>query len=132
MGQTYSVNLHVKFNDEQGAADALRSKIRRGPAERTDYNIDHYRSLGIGTDSVWDLLKIFFGGWEGKLEKAPGSKSRHTHLQSGFDACYGWEGVMMDAFDEIAPFLAPGSSIRIYPDSGCDYGKISNGKANWK
>ena len=38
---------------------------------------------------------------------------------------------MMDAFDEMAPFLENGSSIRIYPDSGVDKGTVKNKKAIW-
>ena len=49
-----------------------------------------------------------------------------------FNAYYGWEGVMMDAFEEIAPYLTEQSEIKIYPDSGCDHGIVRNGKCEWK
>jgi hypothetical protein len=48
-----------------------------------------------------------------------------------FDASYGWEGVMMDAFEVIAPYMADDSVIKIYPDSGCDHGTVIKGKCKW-
>ena len=125
MGQVYSVSLKVQFKDKKGAAKALRSKINRAKAEFVEYNLDHYEALGIGAKKIEDLLKIFFGGWYGRLQDTGAT------LESGFDASYGWEGVMIDAFDLMAPFLEDGSWIRIYPDSGCDHGIITNGKVNW-
>lgn len=104
MGQTYSVNLKLKFSDEKGAVKALQAKIARSKNERVNYDLNHYRLLGIGTEKIADLLRIFFGGWE---------------------------GVMMDAFDEMAPFLEDGASIRIYPDSGVDKGTVKNKKVLW-
>lgn len=127
MGQTYSVNLKLKFSDEKGAVKALREKIARGKDERVMYYLDHYRLLGIGTEKLTDLLRIFFSGWTGELEEHP-----ENTLSSDFGASYGWEGVMMDAFDEMAPFLEDGSSIRIYPDSGVDKGTVKNKKALWQ
>ena len=127
MGQTYSINLKLKFSDEKGAVKALQAKIARGKDEQVNYYLDHYLLLGIGTEKIADLLRIFFGGWTGKLEKHP-----ENTLSSDFGASYGWEGVMMDAFDEMAPFLEDGSSIRIYPDSGVDKGTVKNKKAFWQ
>lgn len=125
MGQCYDVRLKVSITDEQGATKALQNKILRGNEERTDYSLAHYREIGIGTDTLSDLLKVFFGGWEGNL------KQNGEELESSFDCCYGWEGVMIDAFNEIAPFLADGSEIRIYPDSGVDKAVVKDGKAVW-
>lgn len=128
MGQCYSVRLKIKFKDKDGAAKALREKIGRGQKEYTSYSLEHYKKIGIGTDTIEDLLKIIFGGWEGKLVS---DGSNPDILHSAFDARYGWEGVMTSAFDEIAPFLENKSSIIIYPDSGKDEAIIKNGKSIW-
>lgn len=127
MGQCYSIILKVKFSDDAGAVKALKNKISHADSEHTDYNLNHYKELGVGTDSIGDLLKIFFGGWYAKLEDCGDGE-----FTSDFDCPYGWEGVMMDAFDEIAPYLHNGSYIKIYPDNGCDYGKVVDGKVVWK
>lgn len=127
MGQCYSVILKVNFTDKQKAADALNDKISWAAEERTNYNLGHYQELGIGSDTIEDLLKIFFGGWSGNLKtREDGS------MDSDFDASYGWEGVMMDAFERIAPYLEDGSMIKIYPDCGVDKGTVVNGIVTWK
>ena len=128
MGQCYSVDLRVRFRDEDGAKKALQAKLDRHEEDRVCYNLDHFTGeLGLSTDNLHDLMGIFFGGWKGKLEPSTTDDWQYAD----FDASYGWEGVMMDAFEEIAPYLADGSVIKIYPDSGCDHGIISNGKCKW-
>ena len=128
MGQVYSVILDVKFKDKKKAAEALRDKISKGKEENTNYNLDHYKSIGIGIDTIEDLLKIFFGGWKGRLESGTRKERR---LYAGFNACYGWENVMMTAFEQIAPYLEDDSSLTIYPDSGKDKAIVKSGKAIW-
>ena len=128
MGQCYSVEIKVKFTDEDGAKKALQAKLDRHEEERINYNLDHFKELGITTDNLHDLLGIFFGGWEGKLDKSTTDEWEYAD----FDACYGWEIVMMDAFEDIAPYLTDDSVIKIYPDSGCDHGVVRNGKCEWK
>jgi len=128
MGSCYNVYLKVKFTDEEKAALALQDKISWAREDHVYYSLDHYQLLGIGSEKLDDLLQIFFGGWYGKLKKQEDSEG---WLTSDFDASYGWEGVMMDAFDCIAPYLEDGSEIEIYPDSGKDHGIVENGKVNW-
>ena len=129
MGQVYSVILDVKFKNKEKAADALREKISEAKSEHTNYDLEHYQTLGIGIEKIEDLLKIFFAGWEGKLQPANGEKT--NRLYSGFNASYGWGNVMMTAFEKIAPYLEDGSTITIYPDSGIDKAVVINGKAVW-
>lgn len=118
--------MNVRFTDEQGAMRALQEKIGRAEEDHVNYNLEHFSELGISTDSLSDLLGIFFGGWKGKLER------QGEELHSGFDACYGWEGLMIDAFDELAPYLEEDSWIKIYPDSGLDYGRIKDSRVVWE
>lgn len=129
MGQCYSVNLRVRFRDEDGAKKALQAKLDRHEEDHVNYNLDHFTGeLGLSTDNLHDLMGIFFGGWKGKLEPSTTDDWEYAD----FDASYGWEGVMINAFEEIAPYLADGSVIKIYPDSGCDHGTVRNGKCEWK
>lgn len=126
MGQTYSVYLNIRVKDEKKAAQALRDKIARAEQEKVQYYLEHYKDIGIGTDTLHDLLRIFFGGWEGKLRK-----TRNGALESGFDASYGWEGVMMGAFDAIGPHLEDESTLDIWPDSGRDQAVVVDGQVQW-
>ena len=127
MGQTYSVSMNVRFRDEENAKKSLQDKIGRAKSEHTNYNLDHFKDLGIGTDTLPDLMGIFFGGWKGVLNSTPAG-----YLYADFDASYGWESVMMEAFEDISPFLEDGSSIKIWPDNGCDYGVVENGTCVWR
>ena len=137
MGQTYDVNLRVRFKDEKGAKNALFAKIGRAKEERVLYDMQGLRIKGFDFDNIWDLMSVFFCGWgqkfhqQGDWEKTHEMKREGVWLWSGFDASYGWESVMMDAFEKIAPYLEDGSEIKIYPDSGCDHGIIENGIVNW-
>lgn len=128
MGQCYSVEIKARFTDKDGARKALKAKIDRHEEEHVNYSLDHFKELGIGTDGLSDLMGIFFGGWKGRLEP---DRDKVWEC-ADFDASYGWEGVMMEAFEEIAPYLADGSVIKIWPDSGCDHGTVRNGKCEWK
>lgn len=127
MGQTYDVNLRVRFKDEKGAKRALENKVSKGRQEHVLYDMQGLRMLGFDFDDVWDWMSVFFCGWGQKLKETANA----DWLYSGFDASYGWEQVMMDAFEKIAPYLEEGSEIKIYPDSGCDHGIVNNGNVNW-
>lgn len=127
MGQTYDVNLRMRFKDEKGAKQALFDKISRAKQERVIYDMQGLRMKGFDFDNIWDLMSVFFCGWGEKILDASDKSWRY----SCFDASYGWESVMMDAFEKIAPYLEDGSEIKIYPDSGCDHGIVNNGIVNW-
>lgn len=128
MGQTYDVNLRVRFKDEAGAKSALFAKIGRANEEHVIYDMQGLRLKGFDFEKIWDLMSVFFCGWGEKLKET----ANKGWLYSCFDASYGWENVMMDAFDKIAPYLDDGSEIKIYPDSGCDYGYVENGEVIWQ
>lgn len=50
------------------------------------------------------------------------------HYYNGFDASYGWESVMMEMFEILAPFLEDKSEMYIYPDEDYDHLTVKNGK----
>ena len=126
MGQTYDVNLRVRFKDEKGARKALLAKIGRANEEKVLYDERGLRAMGFDLDNdIWDLMSVFFCGWGQRLKET----ANKDWLYSGFDASYGWERVMMEAFEEIAPYLEEGSEIKIYPDSDYDYLVVKDGKA---
>lgn len=125
MGACYDVNLKVRFKDEEGAKRALRTKIARGRQEHILYDMQGLRMKGFDFDNIWDLMSVFFCGWGQRLKDT----ANEDWLNSGFDASYGWEDVMIDAFEKIAPYLEDGSQIKIYPDSDYDHLVVKDGKA---
>lgn len=127
MGQCYSVYLKVRFNDEEGAKKELRNKISKGREEHISYDVEGLVAKhGYDLDNMSDLLSVFFSGWGTRLQR----DYRDTDiLVADFNACYGWEGVMIETFSIIAPFMEDGSWMKIFPDSDYDYLEIKDGKA---
>lgn len=131
MGQCYSVLLKVKFTNEQLAAKALMDKISRGENERVSYNIEKFQENGVDTNSALSLLRVFY------VDRGPTCYRQcdpdddgFTLITSDFDCCYGWHNVMSEAFEEISPYLADGSFLEIWPDSGHERMDIVNGSVN--
>lgn len=127
MGQCYSVYLKVRFNDEEGAKKELRNKISRGKEEHIGYDVDGLVAKhGYDLDNMSDLLSVFFSGWGSRLKR----DYRDTDIRvADFNACYGWEGVMLETFSIIAPFMEDGSFMKIFPDSDYDHLEVKDGKA---
>lgn len=126
MGQCYCVLLKVETKDEQGAVKALQDKLARAASEHTNYSLEHYAEIGIGTDTLPDLLKIFFGGWNAKLRPV------RDGLESAFDASYGWGRVMATAFEAMAPHLKDGSRVDIDADDGLESLSVKGGEVIWE
>ena len=130
MGACYSVYLKARFLNEKCAIANLKAKIERAPQEHINYGLDEYEKRGIGTETLDDLIRIFLA------DRPYNCYEKHdegdfTIYTNAFDASYGWERVMMEMFDEMAPFLADGSEFDIYPDSGLDRAVVKDGKAEW-
>ena len=121
------MDLRVRFKDEEGAKRALKAKIGRANEEKVLYGEDGLKALGFDFDNIWDLMAVFFCGWGRRLQPS----AEPGWLYSVFDASYGWESVMISAFDAIAPYLEDGSKVIISPDSDYDEAKVENGKAVW-
>lgn len=137
MGQCYDVNLRIRFKDKDGAKKALQNKIERSEQEHVRYYLPYHDDRKFDTEDLWDLIALFFGGWDGKFclqndwERRRDTRVEGQWIWSSFDASYGWEGVMRQAFNELAPYLEDYSEIEIYPDSGCDHGIVVDGDIQW-
>lgn len=130
MGQCYSVILKIKVNDEQGAKRALKEKIENDK-DRVQYNVEDFKKEGVDTDSLAGLIRVFLAGWKGNNFEIK-SQRKFTCFSNDFNACYGWESVMLEMFEALAPYLADRSWIKVWPDSGLDYGIIRDHKVDWK
>jgi len=126
MGACYNVTLQVKVKDEKGAILALNEHIKND--KRTNYSLEKYAEQGITTETFDDLMRIFLAGWRNQ-EVDISEKDGFTVYKNGFNASYGWEGVMIEMFDTLAPYLEDESWLLIYPDS--DYSEliVHNGKS---
>ena len=111
MGSVYSIYSQMKFKDKNKAIKILQAKISRGKEEHTDYGLDTYRkSENLDINDIVDLFAVFFG------------------IGRMFDVANGWESVMMEMFEELAPVLEDGSDLFINCDDGADVLVIKDGK----
>ena len=124
MGACYSVNVKVHLIDEAGAIKALNEHIINDT--RTNYLLDKYAEQGVTTETFDDLMRILLSEIQGDISIY--HKGKFTIYDNGFNASYGWECVMIDWFEVMAPYLADGSQMLIYPDEDYDKLVIKNGK----
>ena len=123
MSACYSVNveLRVKEDCEEKIIKTLQDKIKRAKEEMVDYGIEEI------PNTLKELLGIFFVSHGDYYNyKQVGT---WYWVDSSFNASYGWESVMINMFEEIAPYLENKSEL--YIDIENDYDKIiiKNGKA---
>ena len=124
MGACYSVTVKVSVVDELGAINALRKHIKKDKGVR--YSLDKYAEIGVTTTTFDDLMRILLAETQQKVSVV--KKRKYTTYDNCFGASYGWEYVMIDWFKSLAPFLADGSEMLIYPDEDYDKLVIRNGK----
>lgn len=123
MGACYSVELKVDLIDEEGAIKALNEHMATDGA---DYSLEKYAKIGVMPDTFDGLMKILLAETQGKVFIC--QDGRFKTYEHCFNASYGWEGVMMEWFEVLAPYLVDGSEMLIYPDSDYDKLIIKNGK----
>ena len=124
MGACYSVSLKVNLIDEEGAIKALNEHIAKDTG--VDYVLEEYANIGARPDTFDGLMKILLA--EAQRKVTIYQHGRFKIYDNDFDASYGWERVMMEWFNVLAPFLADKSVLLIYPDSDYDKLIIKNGK----
>ena len=124
MGACYSVTLKVNVLDEQGAIKALNEHIANDTG--VEYSLDRCAAEGVTTETFDGLMRILLAECQRKVTIYQHGK--FTLYDNDFDASYGWERVMMEWFEVLAPFLANGSQMLIYPDEDYDKLVIKNGQ----
>lgn len=118
MGQTYDVEFDLKVKDRQAVIEAINGYI-----DETD-----------GTSIRWSLDRGDRSTLEGLMKILITDRSFFSDgdfFSSAFDASYGWEWVMQEAFEIMAPHLFDGASCTIWPDHGVDRGHVENGAVVW-
>jgi hypothetical protein len=124
MGACYSVTVKINLIDEKGAIDALNKHIKEDKG--VNYSLDKYAEIGATTDTFDGLMKILLAEIQSKVSIV--KKRKYTYYDNCFGASYGWEYIMIDWFQVLAPFLADNSEMLIYPDEDYDKLVIKNGE----
>jgi len=114
MGACYSVTLKVDLVDEHGAVKALNDHMAND--KRAVYN-----TTGIATNTFDGLMQSLLADHQHKVTMWQVEEFRC--YENDFNASYGWESVMLDWFEVMAPFLGDCSTLLIYPDS--DYDEVT-------
>ncbi len=104
MGQTYYVELKLRYKDENDVIQAAKEYI-----EST--NADYVKNYGY--DSIDSVVKTILAAHQNMFEKID-----EGQYCSSFDASYGWEDLLSEFYDSIRPYLKRGSKITVWPDSG--------------
>ena len=124
MGQVYDISL--QFNGEPDKDEIVKKTI-----EYIANTKDHVRysesDLQLSEEStLLDALDVIFTDDIGS-----GYYDSEACLTSGFHASYGWQEVMENWFEYVAPAMGEGTWIRIWPDSGVTTAVVKNGKAEF-
>jgi hypothetical protein len=124
MGACYGVTIKVNLIDEAGAVKALNKHMRKDKG--VNYSLDKYADIGVTPDTFDGLMKILLAETQQKVSVV--KKRKYTYYDNCFGASYGWEYIMIDWFKVLAPYIADGSEMLIYPDEDSDKLVIKNGQ----
>ena len=137
MGACYSIWLlaKLKTGTEDKIAETLNNKIMRADSENVDYAVKKLYPKFKFPYTLEQLMEIFFVQHQGMFDMT--IKDGQISIKSAFDASYGWEMVMIDAVEEILPYLEDKSEICIDIDEGYDrfvveHGKMVSKRKYWK
>ena len=133
MGAVYSIRAYLLYDDEQAVAESIIKFVKEN-ANWVEFNSTDVDELKKNK-TLMNALKVLFTEHTYKTDPVIregyyGYDSDNCY-ESDFDASYGWETVMTDAFAYMAPTLNDGSELYIWPDSGEDYLVVQNGVSVW-
>lgn len=123
MSACYGISfvVTIKEENEQKVIETLQERIKKAKEDNVNYGIKEI------PNTFKELLEIFF------VEHQKMFNFRRVgnmwFVDSGFNASYGWECVMLNMFKDIAPYLENKSELTIDIDNDYDYLVVKNGKA---
>ena len=120
MGACYSVELKVNIKDEKGVIEALNNHMNNDTSAVYNYTT---------VETFDDLMRVLLADHQRKVDIY--KEKKWCYYENDFDASYGWERVMLEWFEVMAPFLSNGSKIIICPDDGIDEVVVRDGKCIW-
>lgn len=133
MGAVYSIRAYLLYDDEQAVAESIIKFVKENTSW-VDFTSSDVKELKKNK-TLMNALKVIFTDYTYKTdpvirEKYYGYDTDNCY-ESDFNASYGWENVMTEAFKYMASALKDGSELYIWPDSGEDYLVIQNGTCVW-
>ena len=128
MGACYTVNLKVGFSNEENEKEATKALCQFVHSKRANFSLDRWAQIGGKLDTFDDLVKVIFAGHQNPGDYDFDIKNGWYCHSHDFDASYGWEGVLIDMFELITPYIADKSELFIDIDNDYDQLVIKNGK----
>ena len=131
MGACYSIDCKLKFNigNEQKVLAKMKECYQKHLEKGVGFCEEKY-SFKNNPEEVRDFMELYFAGHQ-KMFLIDRTIQKNGNIiywvNSGFDASYGWHGVMTDLFESVAEFLMRGSALKIYDDDAVTY-RIKEGK----
>lgn len=132
MGDCYSATLYVKV--AKGSKTNLAAIMRQWMREMAkttdgrlgvDWNLAEYRRHGIRPDSFSGICKILMAFHQGNARHLVDEDGFDLY-RSGFNASYGWNSVMVNAFFKMAWALEEGSYLEVDRDGGYDIYEVKH------
>ena len=124
MGDCYSVELRTKLRKStKSNMQKLLRQWMKDEAEGMDtrrganWNLAEHRRHGIRPDSFAGICKILLAFHQGDARHVVDEEGFDL-FRSGFNASYGWNSVMVEAFYKMAWALEEGSYLDIDRDEG--------------
>ena len=118
MGQGYSVRMKLRPKDESALAQLMSRYISDNDGKGMRFPEEAHKAVTL-EDHVKVMITDRGYAHEGDV------------YESTFDASYGWESVMTDMFQSVAPMLEDGSELLVYPDEDYDHITVQDGAAVW-
>lgn len=129
MGQVYDVRGKFHFRNVEAARKATEQWAQESHIQ---LSLEKFRGEGVDTNTLRGLVQAVFAGWKCTPFRFVGHSNGRFDIENRFNASYGWELVMVEWFEVMAPHLYDNSSLSIYPDSGYEMLTIKNGNVEWK
>lgn len=116
MGMCYTVNLTLKYKESH--EETVKVFMRNA----TDTYVP-----GVPEDAtIVEMIRMIFFDIKGKRTTVDGIVTLEGHAD--FDASYGWDSVMSEWFESLAPMLQDGSELEDFPDNGYEKLYLKDGK----
>ena len=127
MGAVYSVCLKKSYR-KNGEKEVFKKLTSFVDTYNAVFHKETFEAEGVDLSTADGLIQVCLAGYARNMydKTAEGGYDVHTN---DFDASYGWERVMEDMFDAIAPYLEDDSCLDIDVDGEFhDSLIIKNGK----
>lgn len=119
MSACYDVYLNAKIKEDElnNLVNILKKRILKENVA-VNYSLKLARNNGLSFNNITDILSIVFS--QRKVNEVK-IYNNVLKIQSGFNASYGWEMIMIDTFYDMSKYLEDNSSLYFDIENEYDY-----------